>query len=62
MRICYPNAIRSALWFWIKYKPYNADLGNDYIDVKNVTRLVNGGMIGLKERQIAFKECEEVFK
>lgn len=56
-----PYAIRSALWFWIKYKPYNADTGKGYDDVKAVTRIVNGGDMGLVERKEAYKLCEGVF-
>lgn len=56
-----PYAIRSALWFWVKYKPYNADKGMGYDDVVGVTRVVNGGKMGLAERQAAYKICERVF-
>ncbi|WP_336215298.1 glycoside hydrolase family 19 protein [Enterobacter sp. P82] len=56
-----PYAIRSALWFWIKYKPYNADKGRGYDDVADVTSVVNGGDMGLAERQAAYKICEKVF-
>lgn len=57
-----PYAIRSALWFWIKYKPYRADTGNGYADVASVTRIVNGGSMGISERKDAYKLCEEVFQ
>ncbi len=56
-----PYAIRSALWFWVKYKPYNADTGGGYDDVENVTIAVNGGIMGLTERQEAYRLCEQVF-
>lgn len=56
-----PYAIRSALWFWMKYKPYNADTGGGYDDVENVTRAVNGGSMGLTERKEAYRLCEQVF-
>lgn len=29
------TAIRSALWFWLTYKIYNADRGNGLLDVKS---------------------------
>lgn len=57
-----PYAIRSALWFWVKYKPYNADKGRGFADVPDVTRVVNGAHMGLKERENAYKICEGVFK
>lgn len=56
-----PYAIRSALWFWIKKKPYTADSGRGYDDVKGVTKIVNGGRTGLAERREAYKLCEQVF-
>ncbi|EOL9069307.1 hypothetical protein ACOZ12_001212 [Cronobacter turicensis] len=56
-----PSAIRSAIWFWVKYKPYMADLGKGYDDVAGVTRMVNGGAMGLAERRDAYKLCEKVF-
>ncbi|VEA64676.1 Predicted chitinase [Serratia plymuthica] len=56
-----PYAIRSALWFWTKYKPYNADRGKGYDDVAGVTSVVNGGDMGLEERRTAYKLCEKVF-
>lgn len=56
-----PYAIRSALWFWIKYKPYRADKGKGYDDVENISRIVNGGTMGLSERKDAYVLCEKVF-
>lgn len=56
-----PYAIRSALWFWIKYKPYNIEKGRGYDDVADVTSVVNGGDMGLAERQAAYILCEGVF-
>lgn len=54
-------AIRRALWFWIKYKPYNIEKGRGYDDVADVTRVVNGGDMRLAERQAAYIFCESVF-
>lgn len=56
-----PYAIRSAIWFWLHYKVYSRDLGHGYADVASVTKRVNGGDMGLAERQAAYKLCEEVF-
>ncbi|MEN5017993.1 hypothetical protein ABEH87_16780 [Erwinia sp. Eh17-17] len=56
-----PYAIRSAIWYWLKYKPYSEDKGRGYEDVGDVTRIVNGGDMGLAERKIAYRLCEQVF-
>lgn len=56
-----PYAIRSALWFWVSAKPYTADRGGGYDDVASITRIVNGGDMGLVQRRIAYRLCEEVF-
>ncbi|MGO2441562.1 MAG: glycoside hydrolase family 19 protein [Serratia proteamaculans] len=56
-----PYAIRSAIWFWLHYEVYSRDHGHGYDDVASVTRRVNGGSMGLVERQTAYKLCEEVF-
>jgi predicted chitinase len=55
-----PNAIRSALWFWITYKVYEGDQGGGAADVKKVTKIVNGGETGLQERLDAYKLIERV--
>ncbi len=46
-----PFAIRSALWFWLHYEVYSHDHGKGYSDVAGVTNRVNGGNMGLSERQ-----------
>ncbi|KLR34504.1 glycoside hydrolase family 19 protein [Enterobacter kobei] len=56
-----PYAIRSALWFWLHYEVYSLDEGNGYSDVVAVTKRVNGGNMGLAERQEAYLLCEQVF-
>lgn len=57
-----PYAIRSALWFWLHYEVYSLDKGNGYSDVVAVTKRVNGGNMGLAERQEACLLCEQVFQ
>ncbi|EOX8421842.1 glycoside hydrolase family 19 protein [Salmonella enterica subsp. houtenae] len=56
-----PYAIRSALWFWLHYEVYLLDYGKGYNDVVDVTKRVNGGSMGLDERQTAYTLCEKVF-
>lgn len=50
--------IRSALWFWLTYKVYDAEQGNGLLDVEKVTRRVNGGRVGLEERKAAYELAE----
>lgn len=57
-----PTAIRSALWFWLKYKVYLRDNGNGLSDVPGVTKRVNGGDMGLSERKEAYKSIENILK
>lgn len=57
-----PNAIRSALWFWLSYKIYEAERENGYLDVQSVTKRVNGGHTGLEERRAAYKDAEKALK
>ena len=57
-----PYAIRSAVWFWLYRRVYSYDEGNGYDDVETVSRIVNGGRMGLAERKEAYTLCEEVFK
>ena len=57
-----PTAIRSALWFWFKYKVYLCDNNNGFSDVPSVTKRVNGGSVGLDERKEAYKIIETILK
>ncbi|QXH60328.1 hypothetical protein [Pseudomonas azerbaijanorientalis] len=57
-----PMGIRSALWFWLTYKIFEAERGNGYLDVKKVTQRVNGGNTGLEERKAAYKDAEKALK
>jgi predicted chitinase len=58
----FPHSIRSAIWFWVKYKVFErADGGCRDIDVENVTKSVNGGKMGLSERKMAFISASKAF-
>lgn len=53
------NAMVSALWFWNKRKLNQfADLD----DVKTITKKINGGYNGLKERQEYLTQYKKIFK
>ncbi|WP_248730530.1 hypothetical protein [Pseudomonas sp. MWU13-2517] len=56
------NSIRSAIWFWLYKAPYSEDYGRGILDVNGVTRIVNGGLTGLVERQTAYALVERVLK
>ena len=44
-----PNlAVKSAIWFWMKYRPELPDLARQG-DYKRVRRIVNGGTISIVE-------------
>lgn len=52
------NAILSALWFWNKRKLNQfADLD----DIKTITKKINGGYNGLKERQDYLTQYKKIF-
>jgi predicted chitinase len=57
-----PNAIRSAVWFWLNKRPYSNDSGKGLADVPGVTYIVNGGYTGLTERETAYEEIERILK
>jgi predicted chitinase len=57
-----PNAIRSAVWFWLYRSPYSNDNGRGLEDVAGVTYKVNGGYTGLEERKTAYTEIERILK
>ena len=53
------NAMVSALWFWNKRKLNRfADLD----DIKTITKKINGGYNGLKERQEYLTQYKKIFK
>jgi len=53
------GAIESALWFW---KTNNLNLFCDNNDVLGMTKRINGGTIGLAEREHNFKTALEILK
>lgn len=53
------NAMVAALWFWSKRKLNQyADLD----DIKTITKKINGGYNGLKERQSYLTQYKKIFK
>ncbi|SEN67747.1 Predicted chitinase [Pseudomonas sp. ok272] len=57
-----PFAIRSALWFWLTERVYNSEHGNGILDVKKITKKINGGDMGLEERRMAYEVIEGVLE
>jgi putative chitinase len=53
-----PNALLSALWFWSKH---NLNKYADKDDCKTISKLINGGTIGLYDRLDNVKKLKEVF-
>jgi len=52
------DAARIALWFWGSRKCNDAA---DLDDVEKVTRLINGGAVGLEERRRLTREAKRIF-
>ena len=57
-----PYSIQSAIWFWNYRKAFTVIRNGGLNDVRKVTILVNGGTMGLKERQAAYITAEAAFK
>lgn len=53
------DAMLSACWFW---KKNNCNRFADIDDVSRLTRVINGGQLGLKERQQLTNQYKQVFK
>lgn len=53
------DALISALWYW---KTNNLNKFADNGDVKKATKVINGGLIGLADRETKYKKYLEVFK
>jgi|SRR5690554_3461835 len=53
-----PDAMLSALWYWQKHKLN--DLA-DKKDIRRVTRIINGGYNGLKDRQERYNHYLKIF-
>lgn len=47
-------ALMSAIWFWNSHNlNHYADIG----DIKTMTKIINGGYLGLEERQAHYNQC-----
>jgi putative chitinase len=53
------NAMIASLWFWTKR---NLNIYADKDDIKSITKRINGGYNGLKERQIYLDKYKKIFK
>lgn len=49
-------AVRSAGWFW---KVNNLSKFADVSDIKGMTQVINGGLIGLPQRQALYDDCSD---
>lgn len=56
--LAYPDCLISALWYWDKGNPTGKSLNvyADSGDIKTCTKLINGGYIGLAEREALYKK------
>lgn len=52
------GALKSALWFW---SDHSLNPLSDHQNVLSVTKIVNGGTIGLSDRQIRFFKALKIF-
>lgn len=52
------NAAASAGWFWSMHKLNDL---SDACDIQGVTKVINGGLIGLTERQSFYNQCRKIF-
>lgn len=52
-------AVLSACWFW---KTNNLNKFADRLDIEGMTRAINGGLLGLKMREILFKKALSILK
>ena len=53
-----PWAVMSAVWFWVSNKVYELA---DKDDATAVTKRINGGTIGLKDRIVATNKAKKIF-
>lgn len=53
------GALESACWFW---KDNNINTPADACDTKQVTKLINGGTIGIEDRQMRFDNALTLFR
>lgn len=60
----YPEALISGLWYWNQGNPTGKSLNvhADKGDVKTCTKLINGGYLGLAEREALYKKFMEIIK
>ena len=54
----FEGAAQSACWFW---ETNNLNQGADKGDILTLTKRINGGTIGLAEREAIYKEALEIF-
>lgn len=53
------GAVHSAGWFWDAHK---INVPSDEEDITRVTKIINGGTIGLAQREALYREAIEIFR
>jgi putative chitinase len=55
------GATKSAIWFWKTRVRRDSELAGNYANIERVTRLINGGQIGIEDRRNKFARITDAF-